>query len=804
MMPSMKLVSLDQVTHRAVMTGDWTNPATWENGQVPSAGARVHIPVGLKVTVDGIVASEIKTVRLDGTLDFATNVNTELKVDTLVSTKSGHLIVGTAANPIDADVTAKITIADDGAIDKTWDPSLVSRGALLHGKTTMNGAEKTGFVAVQDYPMKGDTSLTLKSAPTGWKVGDEIVIASTDPKTPTQDDKVTITAIDGTTISFDRPLTYDHAAPRADLEVHVANLTRNVEIASENTATAHRGHVMVMQTNDVDIRNVAFEDLGRSDKSVPYNDLEFVDLHPTNAPTDLGGDNVRGRYAFHVHKGGTAPGSDAAHVSGSVVDGSPGWGFVNHSSNVDFVGNVSYDVTGAAYYTEAGDEIGSFKGNIALRTVNPNDPLMSQDDVDPDAREERQDYGFQGDGFWFHGPNVQVEGNVVAGASGHAYIWWPEGLLEKSADGSTQKVFHNAANVPNGNLIGSDPRMQIMDVPIGSFKDNAGYGTTKGIQIYYLHTEFFGDGLYTEDGTTPPPLAYDNQLRSTISDSTIWNVEQSAVAAPYANKVTFENLTLVNGTSKGTVGLDLAHFQNENGLEVKNVKIDGFDVGLKLTTQGQVTVTGGEIKNSGTELQYITPDEDGGGRIVSQGDFVSTPGTVSTGDDDDNVVSGGAGDDKIGALSGTNSFDGGSGNDLIVGGCGDDMLSGGSDNDVIKGDVGSFLFGNDQINGGNGDDLLMGGGGADVFVFAAGDGNDTIGELTIDFAVLANSSITGPEFESGVDRIDVSAMGFGSAAAALANVSDIEGVATFNAQGTTIVFTGLVTADLSLDDFIFV
>ncbi len=41
-------------------------------------------------------------------------------------------------------------------------------------------------------------------------------------------------------------------------------------------------------------------------------------------------------------------------------------------------------------------------------------------------------------------------------------------------------------------------------VPIGSFKDNEGYGTTKGIQIFDLQTEFFGDGLHNEDGTIPP------------------------------------------------------------------------------------------------------------------------------------------------------------------------------------------------------------------------------------------------------------------------------------------------------------
>ena len=69
----------------------------------------------------------------------------------------------------------------------------------------------------------------------------------------------------------------------------------------------------------------------------------------------------------------TLPGDDGTGmsmdtISDSAVVDSPGWGFVNHSSNVAISGNVAYNVTGAAYATEAGDETGSFTGNIAIRS----------------------------------------------------------------------------------------------------------------------------------------------------------------------------------------------------------------------------------------------------------------------------------------------------------------------------------------------------------------------------------------------------------------------------------------------------
>jgi len=607
----MDLVPLDQVTHSAVSSGSWSTPSTWNTGSVPQAGSRVHIPEGLSVEIDGVNQEPIKTVRIDGTLSFATNSDTEFKVDTLVSSRSGRLIMGSPEAPIAKDVVAKLTFTDDGPIDRNWDPNLVSRGALLHGKTTIFGASKKPYSAVSTFPRAGDRSVTLKQAPSGWEIGDTIVIAGTDPKVPTSDEKVSITDIDGKVISFYPPLLNDHVPPRNDLELHVANLTRNVRLSSESSAIKRRGHLMFVHNNNANINFAAFNKLGRVDKTIEYDDFSFPDLDPNLKAIALGGDNVRGRYAVHFHKGGTDKSGSPAQVRGNVVTQSAGWGFVNHSSYVNFSDNVTYDVVGAAYYTEAGDEIGAFINNIAIRTVNSDVTLIGNPEHDaPDVREGRQDYGFQGDGFWFHGPNVRVEGNIVSGTSGHAYIWWPEGLLEAGSDRSVAKVFHDTANVPNGHLIGpAGTRMQIMDVPIGSFVGNKAYSVARGIQIFYLHTEFFGDGLHVEDGTINPPEAYDAQLRSTLKDSTIWNVGFEAVAIPYVNRVTLENLRLVGNGLPNTVGVNVAHFENLIGLELKNLVVEDFAVGLKVTTEGEVTIEGGSLSND-VDTQWVIPVEE--------------------------------------------------------------------------------------------------------------------------------------------------------------------------------------------------
>jgi predicted extracellular nuclease/Ca2+-binding RTX toxin-like protein len=77
--------------------------------------------------------------------------------------------------------------------------------------------------------------------------------------------------------------------------------------------------------------------------------------------------------------------------------------------------------------------------------------------------------------------------------------------------------------------------------------------------------------------------------------------------------------------------------------------------------------------------------------------------------------------DTISGNGADNDVDGGAGDDSLDGGNGDDTLTGGSGNDELIGGNGD-----DWLAGGTGDDVLSGGGGDDFFVFASGDGTDTV------------------------------------------------------------------------------
>ncbi|MGB7442674.1 MAG: glycerophosphodiester phosphodiesterase family protein [Coleofasciculaceae cyanobacterium] len=89
------------------------------------------------------------------------------------------------------------------------------------------------------------------------------------------------------------------------------------------------------------------------------------------------------------------------------------------------------------------------------------------------------------------------------------------------------------------------------------------------------------------------------------------------------------------------------------------------------------------------------------------------------GDNSDDTLTGGAGDDQIFGSEGVNTLDGGAGNDTIYGGSQMDIIMGGAGNDQIFASEGD-----NQINGGDGDDIIYSGSGDDLI--DGGAGNDTI------------------------------------------------------------------------------
>ncbi|MCO6044445.1 hypothetical protein NG895_11070 [Aeoliella sp. ICT_H6.2] len=556
-----ELVKYADVTHTALASGDWSNPAIWQGGVVPTTDARVLVPIGVHVTVDAVLEPEVFSIRVDGTLSFATHQDTELRVDTLFVAPQGRLEVGTHADPVQSGVTSQLVITDNGEIDREYDPFGVSRGLLSHGAVEMVGQEKTAFTSVVGSLAAGARFIQFNEMPVNWSVGDRVVIAGTSSLS-NQDEERVILSIEGSTIEV-APLEFAHKSLSSRMVFHVANLTRNVSIESEGSEADRRGHVMFMHTRNVDVNNVGFYKLGRTDKSTAIIDPVV------NANWDLvpdTGTNPRARYAVHFHRNGAIEAGTPASVKGSVVDDSVGWGYVNHSSYVNVTDSVAYNVVGSGFVTETGEEVGEFSNNIAIHLPGGGTGL------DTTVRDFVQDYGHGGEGFWLQGPGVTVTNNVAAGAAGGAFTYMFRGLMEFGY--ATEFA---SANLLDPSIAGGAASISIRDVSPRPFENNVAYASLVGLQTRYV--------MYQST----------NGQHALFSDSILWN-NQVGIHAPYAQHTTYERMVVFHDDS----ALQPYGFDNNSltrDITFKEVTIVGYNVGIWVARRGYTDVQSGVLAN---------------------------------------------------------------------------------------------------------------------------------------------------------------------------------------------------------------
>ena len=559
----MDLVPHGAATHVAVQDGSWFDPATWDNGQVPGNGAKVLISDGITVTYDGESPVSLFTVRVDGALEFATDIDTFMEVDTLVVTKMGSLTIGTAANPVEAGVEAVIQIAENGPIDVAWDPMLLSRGVISHGAIEIHGAEKDTFLKVATDPMAGDISITLESAPEGWEVGDKLVLTGTKitPVAPgpagaqrtitTEDEELIISAIQGNTIFFSTPLQFDHDTPRADLKAYVANYSRNVRIETENAdnvSVSERGHVMFMHSDDVDVRYAEFFELGRTDKSTRA--FDFDDLASTTSTS-----NLKGRYSLHIHRAGLDDLDDPAILVGNAIWGSPGWGVVHHDSNAVISDNAAYDIFGAAFVAETGNETGRWSHNIAIKSIGVHGTAKHGADLDA------FDLGRTGAGFWFQGRLVAAVDNVAAGVpGGHGFVYMSRGW-----PGDTIDVLEE--NVPQSEGLKYLDTAFINTPPIVQFKGNESFATGAGLEIIKASPRQGSD------------------IRSVLEDFTAWEVHTGAFLqyTGHYTLIDFDLIAAQTGPANNAPTKGIGYGPNTIDMTVNGANIVGFDFGVELS-----------------------------------------------------------------------------------------------------------------------------------------------------------------------------------------------------------------------------
>jgi hypothetical protein len=590
----LSLVPRSAATHTAVGDGRWSDPATWKDGKLPTADADVLIPKGKTVTVDEVLSVALRTVRVDGKLDFAPDRDTCLVVDTIVVSPGGELLVGTPQAPVARDRQARILFADRGPIDTRWDPTLLSRGLIAHGRVSLVGAEVTPHVALARAPHQGDTRLVLAQAPVNWRKGDRLILTGTAGPSGkdgrTQDEELTILDVSGAEVTV-RALEFDHTAPKEGLTAYVGNLTRNVRLESQNQKPdelGRHGHVMFMHSPRVQIAYAGFYDLGRTDKRIAVNDPRLDGQKKLIAGS---GTNPRGRYPVHFHRTGADLQIPAIAVKGCAVVNSPGWGYVNHSSHVAFEDNVAYNVHGAAFVTEAGDEVGSFRRNLAVRSTGSGHDTVARNDI--------QDFGHEGSGFWLQGGGVAVEDNIAAGHRDAAFFFFTSGLIEEGLGrrgflvGNLPAKFQ-VNNVKSPKEKQPADRMTLNYLPLLSCKGNTAFASGLGMVIRF-HT---------------PPV-----VESIVEDCTIWRT-RIGIRILYSDNIRLKNCRLVGGGKNAQAGVSQGS-EAIGGTVYENLRVEAWATGLEVSdivARSQV-IEGGCYDNDVNIALALAYTREGAGRV---------------------------------------------------------------------------------------------------------------------------------------------------------------------------------------------
>ena len=577
------LVSISAVTNVVVKSGNWSDSTTWANQQIPSAGSNIWVMPGRTLTVDGNIAPSLRTIRISGTLNFATNTNTKLNVDTIVVDPTGTFTMGTAASPISSGVSANVTFTDTGATDRAWDPYGYSRGLISLGSATIVGAAKTSTAQLATTPQVGVMTIVLGTAPSKWAVGDLIDIPGT---TGGQDEQFLIAGIsaDGKTITLNDPIALVRTAPtQPGQALYVANLTRNIKFNSQTTQDiTRRGHVTFMHTSDETVQYAAFNGLGRTDFSQAI-DNAVVDKNGLLVPGT--GTNPKGRYSLHFHMTGTDDPMDPILVLGCVVNDAAGWGFDNHSGNVDFESNVAYNTREAGFATETGNEIGTFNNNFAIRGGHV--------------------------GFWLNGPYVTFTNNVASGFTsnyGEGVLLW--GYTNVTASGVP--IYMDASKVmTQGNTPPVDPLL-----PAGQLRIELLPFHLVGTQVY---NSWGGIEIRAHQGDLGP------DYRSTVDGGAVWGV-QRGLTFNYSTAVTINDLAIYGNGQWDSSGIfsDLG----PRDTVFNNLTDVDWGYGITFSGSGSVAINGGFFNNT---VNFLIPTFDFGSTPDLTSRFINISGvTIGT------------------------------------------------------------------------------------------------------------------------------------------------------------------------------
>ncbi|MDQ2639987.1 MAG: G8 domain-containing protein, partial [Pseudomonadota bacterium] len=266
LLPACVLGSLISVAHAqnapSPGTTRWSEPASWPNGKIPVAGDKVIIGKDRRVVLD-VSPPPLAGLSIDGKLSFSNDADLELTTEWIML--HGELEIGTESRPHTRKATITLT---DKIKGEDVMAGMGDRGIMISGGTlNLHGDRTNAWTKLASTASSGATTIQVLNAQ-GWRVGDEIILASTDYD-PRQAERRTITAVNGNTLSLDRKLDYMHFGKitfEVDQRGEVGLLTRNVKIQASVDAeeSYFGGHIMAMPSSKMYVSGVELNRMGQN------------------------------------------------------------------------------------------------------------------------------------------------------------------------------------------------------------------------------------------------------------------------------------------------------------------------------------------------------------------------------------------------------------------------------------------------------------------------------------------------------------------------------------------------------------
>ena len=157
----------------------WSDAATWPDKKVPGKDAVVTIEKDMNVVLD-VSPPALHGLTINGKLSFADNKDLELTTEWIMV--HGELEIGTEAKPHTRKATITLTdnVKDEDISGMGGTNDRSDRGIMLMGGTlNLHGDRKNTWTKLAKTADAGSNSIQVLNA-AGWRVGDEIVLASTD------------------------------------------------------------------------------------------------------------------------------------------------------------------------------------------------------------------------------------------------------------------------------------------------------------------------------------------------------------------------------------------------------------------------------------------------------------------------------------------------------------------------------------------------------------------------------------------------------------------------------------------------